>query len=142
MIAFFLNDFRARRVCGAALLQEKRFQFFSIKDSLDFLYLTVTYLSIFMNSAVFWFTLRARHNTKNRWKYKAMLHNKQSDKLFVIQLLFFFLTSVSHDPISNTLCDYFSCLQVSLALYTLNMRGESQKRNQQAFFLFEMRDNE
>ena len=55
---------------------------------------------------------------------------------------FFFLTSVSHDPSSNTLCDYFSCLQVSLALYTLNMRGESKKRNQQAFFLFEMRDNE
>ena len=53
------------------------------------------------------------------------------------------ILSLSNDPISYTSGDYFSYLQVSLSLYTLNLRDESQKHNQQAFLVFEIiGDNE
>ena len=35
------------------------------------------------------------------------------------------ILSLSYDPVSYTSGDYFSCLQVSLALYTPSLRGES-----------------
>ena len=53
------------------------------------------------------------------------------------------ILSLSNDPISYTSGDYFSYLQVCLSLYTLNLRDESQKHNQQAFLVFEIiGDNE
>lgn len=65
--------------------------FFSWKGFLDFLYLAVTYLNIFMCCAVFWLALRARHNTNNKWKYKAILHTKNLISYSLYNCLFLFL---------------------------------------------------
>ena len=89
-IAYPLEDFRARRVCGTALVQGIRFKcFFPLKTFLDFLYLAVTHPSIFKSCAVFWLALRPCQNTNKEWKYWAILHTKQFNNLFIIQLLFF-----------------------------------------------------
>lgn len=63
--------FSARRVCGTVLVQGIRFQsfFFNWKDSFDFIYLVVTYMSIFKTCAVCWLAPRARQITNGEWKY-------------------------------------------------------------------------
>ena len=53
LIAYPLEDFRARRVSGTALVQEIRFQFLFLKGFLGFFYMAVTYLSIFTNVPYF-----------------------------------------------------------------------------------------
>ena len=60
--------------------------------------------------------------------------------VYTLTLLTYF-SGASH-TISYTLYDYISFLHVSLSLYILSLKGKSQKPHQQAFLVFEIRENE
>jgi len=45
----------------------------------------VVSLSVFASCAVFWRARRASQNTNNEWKFSVILHNKTSNKRFIIQ---------------------------------------------------------
>ena len=46
---------------------------------------SVSSLSFFTSCAVFWWARRVSQNTNNEWKLSAILHNKTSNKRFIIQ---------------------------------------------------------
>ena len=73
VIAYRLEDFYLAPGGFVALYWFKGYVsslfFFNWKDSFDFIYLVVTYMSIFKTCAVCWLAPRARQITNREWKY-------------------------------------------------------------------------
>ena len=83
LLAYPLEDFRAKRVCEIALVQGIRFQSFSWLDFFIFFYLAVTFLINFMSCPHRFVKMQTRsENTRQYYIPKSLISYLLSNSLF------------------------------------------------------------